>query len=116
MSIDPRTLAVQRAVIAGEAIPAHRHLGHLRLVKRDPRISCECGTCRTCKKREGMRRFRAGIRAELGPKRDLGRKCGLCGDSITDTNRSGFCSPCQKHHKADCDKVRTAIFADGGGI
>ena len=119
--IDPRTLAVQRAVIAGEAIPAHRHLGHLRLVRKPMPVSCECGSCRTCRKRIAMRQYRAVQRGEAerlppGPRMDRLRQCSLCGRHIANENGSGFCKDCQKSRPSRCRWMRAHIFTDGGGI
>jgi hypothetical protein len=60
-------------------------------------LKCECGDCRTCRKRIVMRRYRAHLDKpppkRRGPSMALGRKCG-CGRRIADWNRSGMCRRC----------------------
>jgi hypothetical protein len=67
---------------------------------RNSRVTCECGTCVKCRRREGMRRYRASLPKAppkpMGPKMTLGRRCD-CGSPISNTNGSGMCQRCWRN-------------------
>jgi hypothetical protein len=126
--IDPSVLRHQRAVFDGIEAPK-RSAVNLRLVKPSLRgwaarkPSCECGACRTCKKREAVRLVRAERRpvepGRPGPKMATDRACQGCRGPIRRDNRSGFCAAC--HDTAKPRRVghvarRGDHFSHGGGI
>ncbi len=99
----------------------------LRIVKAglDPRQTCDCGTCRTCIKRESMRRFRERQRTgnpvpiPRGKRMATDRVCCFCAGPIAVTNRSDICGACHHTHAArrvDHCTSKRGYYSHGGGI
>jgi len=98
--IDPLILRSQRrlvSVLAGTFKPRGKAA-----------LSCSCGACRKCLKREWMRVFRAGQPKlppkPCGPRMLLNRRC-PCGAPIADKSRSG---KCQRHRGHKFENIRPA--------
>ena len=71
-------------------------------------LKCVCGRCRTCRNREKMRAFRDAAPKRpykrRGPSMALGRKC-LCGQPISDKNRTGSCQFCHQNRRSPAAKA-----------
>lgn len=88
-------------------------------------VSCACGDCNVCKKRQWMRDYRAAgpakPRKKKGPTLDPHRGCYGCGRPVAQMNQTGWCIHCQRHmgyrrlHNYG-GKAALGFFSDGGGI
>lgn len=93
-----------------------------RYAWRVGQVTCSCGVCKKCRKRESMRRRRAkSVRVLMkpGPRIDDTRRCRGCEGPIAVTNKTGFCEECHHTHRArrvGHVAQRRQWFSHGGGI
>ena len=70
--------------------------------------TCECGTCRKCKKREWMAAYRGGYLKRYA--------CTQCGRRIWGDKGGGWCARCRTLKPGAFRRFMRATFIDGGGI